>query len=80
MYKRMRYCCPLRDFAQKAKFQGGTLVTHMYIKESTYRLLTYTVSMPEKISISLNRGRKESVGNDDIPIVCALKYKMVRMT
>ena len=39
-----------------------------------------TVSIPEKISISLNRGRKESVGNDDVPIVCALKYKIVRMT
>ena len=75
----MRYCCPLRDFAQKAKSQGGTLVTPLYIKESTYRLLTYTVSMPEKILISLNRGHKESVGNDDVPIVCALKYKMVRM-
>ena len=80
MYKRMRYCCPLRDFAEKAKSQGDTLATHMYIKESTYRLLTYTVSIPQKISISLNRGRKESVGNDDVPIVCALKYKMVRMT
>ena len=36
--------------------------------------------MPEKISICLNRGREESVGNDDISIVCARKYKMVRMT
>ena len=36
--------------------------------------------MLEKISISLNRGRKESVGNDDISIVCARKYEMVRMT
>ena len=80
MYKRMQYCCPLRDFAQKAKSRGGTLVTHTYIKESTYRLLKYKVSMPEKISISLNRGRKESVGNDDVPIVCARKYKIVRMT
>ena len=30
--------------------------------------------MPEKISICLNRGRKESVGNDDVSIVCAGKY------
>ena len=28
--------CPRRDFAQKAKSRGGTLVTHAYIKESTY--------------------------------------------
>ena len=30
------YNCPRRDFAQKAKFRGGTLVTRAYIKESTY--------------------------------------------
>ena len=28
--------CPRRDFTQKAKSRGGTLVTHAYIKESTY--------------------------------------------
>jgi len=28
--------CPRRDFAQKAKSRGGTLVTCAYIKESTY--------------------------------------------
>ena len=28
--------CPHRDFAQKAKSRGGTLVTSAYIKESTY--------------------------------------------
>ena len=27
--------CPRRDFAQKLKFRGGTLVTRAYIKEST---------------------------------------------
>ena len=42
--------------------------------------MKYTVSIPEKISICLNRGREESVGNDDISIVHAHKYKMVRMT
>ena len=36
--------------------------------------------MPEKISIYLNRGREESVGNDVVSIVCARKYEMVRMT
>ena len=34
----------------------------------------------EKNSICLNRGREELVGNDDISIVCARKYEMVRMT
>ena len=67
--------CPRRDFAQKAKSQGGTLVTHAYIKESTYSL-----NMPEKISICLNRGREELVGNDYIYIVCARKHEMVGMT
>ena len=28
--------CPRRDFTQKAKSRGGTLVTSAYIKESTY--------------------------------------------
>ena len=28
--------CPRRDFAQKAKSRGGTLVTRAYIKGSTY--------------------------------------------
>ena len=30
--------CPRRDFAQKAKSRGGTLVARAYIKESTYSL------------------------------------------
>ena len=42
--------------------------------------MKYTVSMPEKISICLNRDREESVGNDDVSIVCAHKYEMVKMT
>ena len=31
-------------------------------------------------SICLNGGREESVGNDDVSIVCVRKYEMVRMT
>ena len=42
--------------------------------------LARRVGMLEKISISLNRGREESVGNDDLSIVRARKYEMVRMT
>ena len=30
------YYCPRRDFAQKAKSRGGTLVTRAYIKEGTH--------------------------------------------
>ena len=73
--------CPRRDFAQKAKSQGGTLVTCEYIKESTntVEIYSHTVNI-EKILICLNRGRKESVGNDDVSIVCAHKYEMVSMT
>ena len=44
--------------------------------------MKYTViqSIEKKMSIYLNRGREESVGNDDVSIVCAHKYEMVRMT
>ena len=45
-----------------------------------YLQLKYTGIKPGKISICLNRGREESVGNDDVSIVCARKYQMVRMT
>ena len=78
----IRGYCSRRDFAQKAKCRGGTLVTRSYIKESTLQL-KYTHSQTvniEKISICLNRGREESVGNGDVSIVCARKYEMVRMT
>ena len=45
------------------------------------KVLTVEIySMLEKISICLNRGRQESVGNDDVSIVCTHKYEMVRMT
>ena len=42
-------------------------------------IFSHTVNI-EKISICLNRGREESVGNDDVSIVCARTYEMVRMT
>ena len=73
-------CCPRRDFAQKAKSRGGTLVTRAYIRKVfTVEIYSNTVNL-EKISICLNRGREESVGNDDVSIVCARKYEMVGMT
>ena len=45
----------------------------------TVEIYSHTVNIG-KISICLNRGREESVGNDDVSIVCARKYEMVRMT
>ena len=48
-------------------------------KVLTVEIYSHTVN-EEKISIGLNRGREESVGNDDVFIVCARKYEMVRMT
>ena len=47
---------------------------------STITSKTDIVSILEKISIFSNWGREESVGNDDVSIVCARKYEMVRMT
>ena len=50
------------------------------VYEGKYLQLKYTVSMPEQISICLNRGRMEPFGNDDVSIVRARKWEMVRMT
>ena len=36
--------------------------------------------MTEKLSICLNRGRMESVGNDDFSIVRVRKLEIARMT
>ena len=59
--------------------RGGTLVTRGYItKVLTVEIYSHTVNK-EKISICLNRGREESVGSDDVSVVCARKYEMVRM-
>ena len=52
--------------------------SHVY--QGQYLQFKYAVSILEKILICSNRGREESVGNDDVSIVCARKYEMVRMT
>ena len=55
----------------------------MRVYKGKYLQLKYTVVQSiqaGKISICLNSGREESVGNDDVSIVCARKYEMVRMT
>ena len=67
-----------QGFCPEAKSRGGTLVTRAYIGQ--YLQFKYTVSMLEKISICSNWGREESVANDDVSIVCARKYEMVRLT
>ena len=72
--------CPRRDFAQKAKTRGGSLVTARILRKVlTVEIYSHTVNI-EKISICLNRSREKSVGNDDVSIVCARIYEMVRMT
>ena len=69
-----------RDFAQKAKSRGGTLVTRAYVRKVlTVEIYRHTFNI-EKISICLNKDREESVGNDDVSIVCARKYEMARIT
>ena len=50
--------------------------SHVYWEQ--YLQFKYAVSILEKILICLNRGREESVGDDDVSIVCARKYEMVR--
>ena len=50
------------------------------VYQRQYLRFKYAVGILEKISIRSNRGREESVGNDDVSIVCARKYEMVRMT
>ena len=57
----------------------GLLLARILRKVLTVEIYSYTANR-EKISICLNRGREESVGNDDVSIVCARKYEMVRMT
>ena len=58
--------------------RGGTLA-RILRKVLTVEIYSHTVNI-DKISICLNRGREESVGNDDVSIVCARKYEIVRMT
>ena len=72
------FIAPRRDFTQKAKSRGATLVNRAYGKVLTAEIDCHTANI-EKISISLNRSREESVGNDGVFIVCARKCEMVRM-
>ena len=51
---------------------GGTLVTRALLR----KVLTVEIysEYTRKKTICLNRGREESVGNDDVSIICARKY------
>ena len=62
--------------------EEALLVTRAYIKECIYswNIPVSQYARKKKISICLNRGREESVGKDDVSIVCARKYEMVRVT
>ena len=55
----------------------GFRLPRAYIKESTY---IWNIQSYRKNLDLLERAREESVGNDDVSIVCARKYEMVRMT
>ena len=68
--------CLRRDFAHKTKSRGGTPVTRAYFLKK-YLQLKYTVSMQEKVSICLNRGRGESVGNDDVSLFAPKSPKLL---
>ena len=68
---------PPQGFRPEAKTRAGTLVTRAYIKDSTY---SSNMQSLYHLLICSNRGREESVGNDDVSIVCARRYEMVRMT
>ena len=49
-------------------------------EDATYSSNIQSYSQYRKNLDCLNRGLKESVGNDDVSFVCARKYEMVRMT
>ena len=61
-------------FGARAVLLAVALSLGVYIEE--YLQSKYTVSMPEKISICLIRGRMESLDNDDVSIVYARKWEM----
>ena len=54
-------------------------IARILMKVLTVETYSHTVIIG-KISICLNRGHEEAVGNDDVSIVSARKYEMVRMT
>ena len=68
---------PFSDSVTFRSLEGRTCLTASEL--IPVEIYSHTVNI-EKISICLNSGREKLVGNDDISIVCARKYEMVRMT
>ena len=64
-----------KDNARPAVVRSRSLriLNSLLRKVLSVEIYRHTVNI-EKISICLNRGREESVGNDDVSIVCARKY------
>ena len=65
------YNCPRWDLAKKtksfwAKSRGSTLVSRAYMR----KVLTVEIYSQYARKKCLNTGREESVGNDDVSIVC----------
>ena len=77
--KRLKAFLPPRVLRPEGEIRKGHS-SNSRVYWGKYLQLKHTVSMPEKISICLNRGCEESVGNDDVSIVWARKYEIVRMT
>ena len=74
------YLLPPQGFRPEGEIpRGHSSNLRILRKVLTVEIYSHTVNIG-KISICLNRGREESVGNDDVSIVCACKYEMVRMT
>ena len=75
----MQQFLPPQGFRPEGEIPRRHSSNSRYIKESTNSWNTQSVCQ-KKISTCLNRGREESVGNDDVSIVTARTYEMVRMT
>ena len=60
-------------YSRWALIRGWALIRINTVYVEKYLQLKYTVSIPDKISICLIRGRMESLGNDDVSIVRARK-------
>jgi len=71
--------CPSRGFRPEGKIpRRHPSSSRVYIEK--YLQLNFAVSIPEKFSICWIRGFMESLGDDDVSIVHARKYEIVRMT
>ena len=71
-----KYDCPPQGFRPEGEIPRRHC-SNSLVYYRRYLQLKYTVTIPEQISICLNRGREESIGNEDVCIVCARKYEMV---